>query len=58
MSGENQYREPIRQIKEHGVVIMGMPSLQDAFIHNHCSHGDLQAAHSLDLKTMAARLGA
>ena len=32
-------------------------ALEDAFIHNYGSHGDLQAAHGLDLKTLAARLG-
>jgi len=32
-------------------------ALQDAFIHNYGSHGDLQAAHGLDLKTVAAQCG-
>jgi len=32
-------------------------ALQDAFIHNYGSHGDLQAAHGLDLKTIAAQCG-
>jgi len=32
-------------------------ALQDAFIHNYGSHGDLQSAHGLDLGTIAARLG-
>jgi transketolase len=31
-------------------------ALQDAFIHNYGSHGDLLAAHGLDLKTLAGRL--
>lgn len=32
-------------------------ALEDAFIHNYGSHADLQAAHGLDVKTIAARLG-
>jgi transketolase len=32
-------------------------ALQDAFIHNYGSHGDLQAAHGLDLKSIAAQCG-
>jgi transketolase len=32
-------------------------ALQDAFIHNYGSHGDLLAAHGLDAMTLAARLG-
>jgi len=32
-------------------------ALQDAFIHNYGSHGDLLAAHGLDAKTLASRLG-
>ena len=32
-------------------------SLQDNFVHNYGSHGDLLAAHGLDLKTISARLG-
>ena len=31
-------------------------SLQDNFIHNYGSHGDLLAAHGLDLKTISAKL--
>jgi transketolase len=32
-------------------------TLQDAFIHNYGSHGDLLAAHGLDLPTISAKLG-
>jgi transketolase len=32
-------------------------SLQDAFLHTYGSHGDLLAAHGLDLATIAAKLG-
>ena len=32
-------------------------ALQDAFIHNYGSHGDLQAAHGLDLKSIAVQCG-
>jgi transketolase len=32
-------------------------ALEDAFIHNYGSHADLQAAHGLDLKTIATQLG-
>lgn len=32
-------------------------ALQDEFIHNYGAHGDLLAAHGLDGKTMAGRLG-
>ena len=32
-------------------------SLQDAFIHTYGSHGELLAAHGLDLATIAARVG-
>jgi transketolase len=32
-------------------------ALQDEFIHNYGSHGDLLASHGLDVKTMAGRLG-
>lgn len=32
-------------------------SLQDAFLHNYGSHGDLLAAHGLDATTLAGKLG-
>ena len=32
-------------------------SLRDAFLHNYGSHGDLLAAHGLDARTLAGRLG-
>jgi len=32
-------------------------ALQDAFIHNYGSHGELQAAHGLDIKSISAKLG-
>ncbi|HMD54633.1 MAG TPA: transketolase C-terminal domain-containing protein [Phycisphaerae bacterium] len=32
-------------------------SLRDAFIHNYGSHGDLLAAHGLDIGTVSAQLG-
>jgi transketolase len=32
-------------------------SLQDAFVHTHGSHGELLAAHGLDLATIAGKLG-
>jgi transketolase len=33
-------------------------TLQDAFIHNYGSHDDLLAAHGLELRAIAARVGA
>jgi transketolase len=32
-------------------------ALQDAFIHNYGSHGQLQAAHGLDIKSISSKLG-
>ena len=32
-------------------------ALQDAFIHNYGSHGELQAAHGLDIKSISTKLG-